>query len=189
VHAVVLPVGFQDVDGFKLPQGYYLHPGHAWARIEDGDEVRIGIDDFAQKLFGPFDHIESPLVGKEVTAGTPAIVVRHGNRSARILSPVNGVVTSINTDLRNNGVSSVDDPYTAGWVMRVRADTPRQDIAAMLIGPEAGAWIKTEVKRLYRIIEEDAGPLAADGGFLSNDIMSRLPALDWDRMAGLFLKT
>ncbi|MEE8554031.1 MAG: hypothetical protein V3S72_12095, partial [Desulfobacterales bacterium] len=64
VHAVVRPVDFLDIDGFKIPQGFYLHRGHAWMKVEEGSEVRMGVDDFALRLLGPLDQIEAPLVGK-----------------------------------------------------------------------------------------------------------------------------
>lgn len=108
VHTVVRPVGFLDVEGFALPQGYYLHPGHAWTKLEDGGDVRVGIDDFAMRLFGPFDGIASPLVGKDVTAGEPAMRVRRADRTAVFLSPVSGVVTSINAELCDNGGPAED---------------------------------------------------------------------------------
>ena len=43
VHAVVKPVSVLDVDGFKMPQGYYLHHGHAWVKIEEVPESQWGI--------------------------------------------------------------------------------------------------------------------------------------------------
>ncbi len=73
VHAVVKPIDVLNVDGFKIPQGFYLHEGHCWLCIEDGSNVRIGIDDFAQRLFGPLDHIEAPLLGKEMVQNIHSI--------------------------------------------------------------------------------------------------------------------
>ena len=96
VHAVVQPVDVLDVDGFKIPQGYYLHQGHAWAKIEAGAEVRIGMDDFALRLMGPFDRIEAPLIGKTVEQGRANIRLSRGPRHAQLLSPVSGVVTAVN---------------------------------------------------------------------------------------------
>jgi len=65
VHAVVTPVDTMEIEGFKIPQGYYFHKGHTWAKIEEGSTVRVGMDDFSLRLLGPLDSIKAPLVGKE----------------------------------------------------------------------------------------------------------------------------
>ena len=37
--------------------------------------------------------------------------------------------------------------------------------------------------------QEQAGPLATDGGFLSDDIYGKLPQLGWEKLTKLFLHT
>ena len=118
VHAVVRPVDVLDIKGFKLPHGYYLHCGHTWVKVEEGSMARIGLDDFALRLLGPLDRIEAPLMGKAVEQGRGDITLRRSPETARIQSPVSGVVTDINPDLREKGSFANQDPYTRGWVMR-----------------------------------------------------------------------
>ena len=110
VHAVVKPVDFLEIKGFKLPQGYYFHPGHTWAKLEQDETVRVGVDEFTLRVLGPFDRIEGPLMGKLVKQGESAIVATRGELEAKILSPVSGVVTSINPKLREEG--RLDE----GWI-------------------------------------------------------------------------
>jgi len=43
VHTVVRPVDELDIKGFRIPQGYYFHEGHAWIKIEEGSSVRVGL--------------------------------------------------------------------------------------------------------------------------------------------------
>jgi hypothetical protein len=45
------------------------------------------------------------------------------------------------------------------------------------------------VGRLHGLIEEKAGPLAADGGHLGQDIFGYLPQLGWETLASIFLRT
>ena len=49
--------------------------------------------------------------------------------------------------------------------------------------------MNTEVSNLEGMIEEVAGPLAADGGFLADDVYGNLPDLGWDNLTKKFLKT
>jgi hypothetical protein len=46
-----------------------------------------------------------------------------------------------------------------------------------------------EVDRLENMVEEVAGPLAADGGYLADDIFGNLPQLGWGNLTKAFLKT
>ena len=189
VHAVVRPVDVLDIKGFKLPHGYYLHRGHAWVKIEEGSTVRIGLDDFALRLLGPLDRIEAPLMGKTVEQDHGDILLNRSSNSARIQSPVSGVVTDINPELREKGSLANRDPYTQGWVMRLHTDNLRHDLRKLMIGEQAGVYLNEEIERLYQVIEEEAGPLAADGGYLADDICGNLPGDSWQKLTRLFLQT
>jgi len=189
VHAVVRPVNFLNIKGFTIPQGYYFHRGHTWAKIEEGSMVRVGIDDFALRLLGPLERIEAPLMGKEVKQNRADISAVRGKRQAKFSSPVNGVVTSINPRLREQGSLANQDPYSEGWVMRVQAERLRKDLKELMINEETGDFIKGQVDRLYNIIEEVSGPLAADGGDLGNDIYGSMPEIGWERLTKTFLNT
>ena len=50
-------------------------------------------------------------------------------------------------------------------------------------------WIHQEINTLEDMIEEVAGPLAADGGYLQDDIYGNLPDLGWKNLTKTFLKT
>jgi len=189
VHAVVRPVDVLDIKGFKLPHGYYLHRGHAWVKIEEGATVRIGLDDFALRLLGPLDRIEAPLMGKVVEQGRGDIVLNRSTNAARLQSPVSGVVTDVNPVLRERGSLANQDPYTQGWVMRLHSKRLRQDLKGLMIGEQARAYLDEEVEQLYRVIEAETGPLAADGGYLADDIFGNLPGTSWRKLTRLFLRT
>ncbi|MFC1824716.1 glycine cleavage system protein H [Thermodesulfobacteriota bacterium] len=189
VHTVMKPVSVLDMKGFKVPQGYYFHRGHTWVKIEEGSSVRVGIDDFALRLLGPLDRIEAPLMGKEVRQDHQGITLFRGEKKAKVLSPVSGVVTSINVKLRERGTQANEDPFADGWVMRVHTENLRSDFKNLMINHESMDFMKGQVDQLYRNIEATAGPLAADGGFLGQDIYGNMPQLGWKRLAKEFLHT
>ena len=96
VHTVLQPVNFEDIHGISLPGGYYLHPGHTWIKIEDQGMVRMGIDDFSAKLFGKFDAVSAPLMGKKLKKGQPALTLFREGHEVSFVSPVNGIITEVN---------------------------------------------------------------------------------------------
>ncbi len=189
VHAAVEPVEFINVEGIKVPHGFYFHRGHTWVKVEEGSDVRIGLDDFILRVLGPPDHIEAPLTGKVLAQDADDILLSRGKNRARVLSPISGVVTAVNADLRHNGRQAHQDPYADGWILRAHAKDLRKDLSTLLIGSETEEFYKGEVNRLYRAIEVEAGPLAADGGRLGTDIYGNMPRIGWDRLVKRFLHT
>ncbi|MDJ0985024.1 MAG: glycine cleavage system protein H [Desulfobacterales bacterium] len=189
VHAVVQPVDVLDIKGFKLPHGFYLHPGHTWVKIEEGATVRVGLDDFALRLLGPLDRIEAPLMGKQLEQGRGDISLQREGNDAKLLSPVSGVVTDINPALRERGSRGTEDPYSESWILRLHCANLRQDLKNLMIGNQASQYIDEEVNRLYEVIEETTGPLATDGGYLGDNILGHLPELGWQNLTRLFLRS
>ncbi len=188
VHAVVKPIELLEVKGISIPQGYYLHKGHSWVRIEEDHTVKIGIDDFAGRLFGPFDRVESPLIGKEIKQGNAAIKLRNGMQEASMMAPVSGVVISTNNSLIDDGSPVSKSPYEAGWFLTIHATDLRDDLKRLMIHREAMRFIGQEVDSLYRAIEESSGPLNTDGGFLGSEILAKMPELGWNKMTKRFLR-
>jgi glycine cleavage system H lipoate-binding protein len=156
-------------------------------KIEEESTVRIGLDDFALRLLGPLDRIEAPLMGKELEQDRSDIALSRGPNATRIQSPVSGVVTDINPELRENGNLANQDPYSRGWVMRLHSNNLRRDLKNLMIGEEASIYLDEEINRLYEVIEEEVGPLAADGGYLGDDIFGNLPQTSWQKLTHLFL--
>jgi glycine cleavage system H lipoate-binding protein len=189
VHAVVRPVEVMEVEGFSVPQGYYLHSGHAWVKIEEGSSVRIGIDDFALSLMGPLDRVEAPLMGKVVKQGEPHVAVSREQHQAKLLSPLSGVITAVNPRLREQGNHANHDPYTEGWVMTLHPQNLRKEIKGLMIAQQTAEFLEQEVDRLHHLIEEVAAPLAADGGYLGKDVFGAMPQLGWERLTRSFLRT
>lgn len=58
-----------------------------------------------------------------------------------------------------------------------------------MIGRETKDFYKEEIDRLYQVIEDEAGPLAADGGQLGTDIYGNIPQVGWNRLVRRFLHT
>jgi glycine cleavage system H lipoate-binding protein len=189
VFAVVRQIDVQDIKGIKFPQGYYLHPGHCWVKLEEGSDVRIGLDDFALRILGPMDHILSPLMGKELQANQAAFDIGRGGHAAKVLAPLGGVVTDINPGLITSGSLANADPYAEGWIVRLHAENLRHDLRGLMFGEEARRFIDGEVERIHELIEATAGPLAADGGNLATDIFGKLPELGWEDLVRTFLRT
>ena len=184
-----LPAEVQNVKGFDVPMGFYFHNGHAWARIESGGSIRIGLDDFALKVLGKADALDLPLMGKELDQGKAGWGLRRKDNQADVLSPIDGVIVEVNSQLREKPDIANREPYGNGWLFMVRTPDVKATMSQLMIDQSSLSWMNEEVANLEGMIEEVAGPLAADGGYLAEDIYGNLPDLGWKNLTSKFLKT
>jgi glycine cleavage system H lipoate-binding protein len=184
-----LPFEIQQVKGFDVPMGYYFHNGHAWARIESGGNIRVGLDDFSLKLLGKADAFDLPLMGKELDQGKAGWGLKRKENNADVLSPIDGVIVEVNSKIRETPQLANRQPYSDGWLFLVRTPDVKGTMNKLMTDQNSLAWINEEVSHLENMIEEVAGPLAADGGHLADDIYGNLPDLGWDNLTKKFLKT
>ncbi|VEN74355.1 conserved hypothetical protein [Candidatus Desulfarcum epimagneticum] len=187
VHAAIRPTPMAETEGFKIPVGFYFHPGHTWAKIEENGAVRVGIDDFALRVMGPLDAVIAPLAGKTVTQGAGDIRVVRGEKTARLKSPVSGVVTEVNHRLRDRGALANREPFSGGWALRIHSGALRREVKNLMMGQEAQNALQEDIDAMRRLIGETGDPLAAaDGGNLGHDIFGSMPGLGWERLTGRF---
>lgn len=183
------PYEVQEVKGFKVPKGYYFHDGHAWVRIESGGVLRVGMDDFSTKLLGKSDAFELPLIGKELNRGEAGWGLKRGNNSADALSPINGIIIEVNPEIKERPYLVHDDPYGKGWLFIIHSPNIKKEAEKLMPEKETYGWLHSEISILETMVEEVAGPIAADGGYLTDDIYGNLPQLGWKRLTKTFLKT
>jgi glycine cleavage system H lipoate-binding protein len=184
-----MPEEFQNVKGFEVPMGYYFHNGHTWARIESGGYIRVGMDDFALKVLGRADALDLPLMGKELDQGTAGWGLKRKDHEADVLSPVGGVIVEVNSEIREKPGKANEEPYGGGWLFLIRTPDIKRSMKHLTVDSESLAWMGQEVNTLEGMIEQVSGPLAADGGYLSDDIYGNLPSLGWDKLTKRFLRS
>jgi glycine cleavage system H lipoate-binding protein len=189
------PPVIDRTSGFKVARDHYYHYGHTWARVEYGGRVRIGIDDFALRLFGPQDAIEVPRLGETVGQNRVNLVMKRGGKEAPILSPVDGKVVAVNRTVLQRTAAAHQDPYGEGWLLVVQPASLRNNLKNLFFGQESLAWIDDEYLHLRKLIgevlgeEQPAYALAATGGEALGDIYGEFPQLGWERLVGTFLHT
>jgi glycine cleavage system H lipoate-binding protein len=183
------PGEVQKVKGFDVPRGYYFHNGHAWARIESGGYIRVGLDDFALKVLGEADALDLPLMGKELDQGKVGWGLKRRDNLADVLSPIDGVIIEVNSEIREQPGAANREPYGGGWLFMVRTPDVKATIGKLMTDQSSLSWMNDEVQSLENMIEDVAGPLAADGGFLADDIYGNMPDLGWKNLTHAFLKT
>ncbi len=109
----------------SYPDDLLYHPDHDWARVEDG-VATFGITWFAQDALGEVVFFDPPEVGSSVTAGEFYTEVESVKAVSDVIAPLTGEIVEVNTTLADTPESINDDPYGAGWMVRVKLSDPEQ---------------------------------------------------------------
>jgi len=179
-----------QVAGFALAPDHYFHRGHAWARVEYGGRVRVGLDDFALRLVGGVDGLQLPDLGDAVAQTEPVLTLTRGDHAARVLSPVDGVVVARNHQVLSDPAAMKQSPYDQGWLLVIQPGRLKNNLKNLLFGPETDRWIEDETNRLVALVARETGyQLAATGGQFVDDVFGQAPDIGWDRLVREFLLT
>ena len=174
---------------FDIAEGLFYHQGHTWAAPEEDGVVRVGLDDFAQKLVGVPQRIHVPLVGSRVEQGEKGVKLSVDTKSIDLLSPVGGEVLAINEEVLRSPQLINEDPYGKGWLFKVRVPRLSANLRNLLSGRLALVWMDGTVTALKRRMEGELGPVLQDGGVPVTGIAKDLSPDQWEDIAADFLQT
>lgn len=167
------------VAGFSVPDNLRYHPGHTWAASETAELVRIGIDDFAARLAGKVESIDTPTRGQWVRQGQKIVAMHREGRDIELVSPIEGTVVDINQAVIDNPELARKDPYGDGWLIAVNAPDARTNFRNLLGGNIARRWMEEAALRLQALLPMPAGAVAQDGGMVVDDLSSHITDSDW----------
>jgi glycine cleavage system H protein len=105
------------------PQDLLFCKTHEWVHVSQdaGAKVAtIGISAFAVEELKDLVYMELPDTGSEVKAGEPFGEVESVKAVSSLYSPVDGEIIAVNTELPDKLETLNDDPYGAGWVIKVK---------------------------------------------------------------------
>ncbi len=176
--------------GFLVPRDLMYHPGHAWARLEDGDIITVGMDDFAVKLLGSVDSISLPKEGSKVKQGSFGWLMKAESRVIQMLSPVEGEVVAVNSEVINSPALAFNDPYGKGWLFKVSNSNLTCNLKNMVPTSLVGEWFEKVRETLsLRQPATAAGIFYQDGGEPVSGLAKAIDPFRWDDLAREFLLT
>ena len=180
---------YVPVAGCRMADGYYYHFGHTWARMEEEGNVKIGLDEFAAKLFGRPKKMELPPPGAALKQGEVGwLMIRNGHRAA-IRSPLSGNVLAVNTEAAERPEIIHGDPYETGWLFTLKPLALQDELQGLYFGSEGVEWMENETRALLNALGPGYERLASTGGRLVDDLFGQVPGIDWDRLVEDFLHT
>lgn len=123
----------------EIREGLLYSKSHEWVK-EEGDEVVIGLTDFAQSELGDLVFVNLPEEGDELTLGEAFSDVESVKAVSDVFAPVAGTVSEINEALLDNPEKINEAPYEA-WFVKVKDVTEREEL---LSAEEYKAFVESE---------------------------------------------
>jgi glycine cleavage system H protein len=97
-----------------------------WVRVE-GNQVIIGITDYAQDQLGDIVYIELPWEsGQQIEHDTKFGDIESVKATSELVSPIAGEIIKANEELKEHPEYINDDPYDKGWMLVVKLANPSQ---------------------------------------------------------------
>ncbi|RPH03885.1 MAG: glycine cleavage system protein GcvH [bacterium TMED144] len=94
---------------------------HEWLNLQE-DLATVGITDYAQSQLGDIVFVEMPELSVKLTASESFGAIEAVKTVADLFAPVSGKVIEINENLDSNPDLVNSDPYTKGWIVKLKIE-------------------------------------------------------------------
>jgi len=102
----------------NIPDNLKYTEDHEWIKI-DGNEIYVGITDFAQGELGDIVYIEIETTGENLDREAVFGTVEAVKTVSDLFMPISGEVLEVNEKLESNPDVVNKDPYGDGWMVKI----------------------------------------------------------------------
>ena len=98
---------------------------HEWIRVE-GDEIVVGVTEFAQGELGDVVFIEIETEGESLSRGETFGTIEAVKTVSDLYMPVDGEIVKVNPALEDTPELVNSEPFEGGWMIRIKLTDPSQ---------------------------------------------------------------
>jgi len=109
----------------NIPNELKYTPEHEWIRVE-GEEIVIGVTDFAQGELGDVVFVEIETEGETLAKGETFGTIEAVKTVSDLYMPVDGTVVEVNSALEDTPELVNSSPFGGGWMIRVKVSDASQ---------------------------------------------------------------
>jgi glycine cleavage system H protein len=133
------------VDNYEVPEGLYYSNDFAWIKIE-GEKVRMGITDYAQKQLREIVYAELPETGTELKQNEPYGTLESVKAVSDLVAAISGTVEEVNAEVQSKPEILNEDPYVKGWLVVLKPTNLQAELANLMDFEKAVEWHKNQGK-------------------------------------------
>ena len=133
------------VGAYEVPEGLYYSKDFEWVKVE-GDKIRMGVTDYAQKSLREIVYAELPSAGGEIKQGEPYGTVESVKAVSDLIAAVTGTIEEVNDEVQSKPELLNEDPYQKGWLLVVKPANLQAELANLMDFNAAIEWHKAQAK-------------------------------------------
>jgi glycine cleavage system H protein len=133
------------VENYEVPEGLYFSKDFEWVKVE-GEKIRMGITDYAQKSLREIVYAELPTVGSEVKQNEPYGTLESVKAVSDLVAAVSGVIEEVNEEVASKPETLNEDPYGKGWLLVVKPSNLQAELANLMDFNAAVEWHKAQAQ-------------------------------------------
>jgi glycine cleavage system H protein len=132
------------VNGYDVPEGLYYSKEFEWAKVE-GDKVRVGVTDYAQKQLREIVYVEIPSAGASVKQNEPYGTVESVKSVSDLVAPMSGTIEQVNAEVGSKPELLNEDPFNKGWLLVIKPAN-MDELKSLMNAAQAVDWHKSMLK-------------------------------------------
>jgi glycine cleavage system H protein len=101
------------------PENLKYTKEHEWVLI-DGDVATVGITRYAADALGEIVYVDLPKVGSNTSYMKICGEIESTKSVGELYAPMDGEVVEANSALSNSPETINEDPYGAGWLVKIK---------------------------------------------------------------------
>ena len=126
----------------EYPKDLKYTKEHEWLKVENDIGI-VGITDFAQETLNDIVFVEPPEIGKKVEQSKKATTIESVKSVSDIYAPVSGEITEVNEKLRDNPELVNNEPYSNGWLFKIKI-ADKNELNALMSSEDYKKMIEKE---------------------------------------------
>ena len=131
------------VEQYEVPEALYYSKDFEWVKIE-GDKIRIGITDYAQKSLREIVYAELPSAGTQIKQNEPYGTFESVKAVSDLISPITGTIEEVNDEVQSKPEILNDEPFGKAWLLIVKPTNLQADLANLMNFDQAVEWHKAQ---------------------------------------------
>jgi glycine cleavage system H protein len=177
-----------------IPQEIYLAINHTWVHLLHPAQVRVGLNEVIVNMVGE-NHLNFfKKDGEHVNKGDLIAQLVNAEKTLNILAPVSGTISALNPKLKLQKMSMGQMSYENNWMVDINPKNWQNEGKSLMQGEEAKNWLTHEINRMrdffaeqFSVTHQNQPVILQDGGEISPEILSSMPASIWNDFQQAFL--
>ena len=139
------------IGDYEIKEEIYYTKKHEYVR-QSGNLIVVGITDFAQQALGEITFIDirgdsGPVnVGDTLPSGGKYAEVESHKAVEDVFTPIGGVVQEVNEDLQDAPNTINEDPYGAGWILKIKPENLDAELKKLLDADAYAEVVKSDAE-------------------------------------------